>query len=438
MDSNTHSTEQPTGESASQWTSSSAGPTDELAALTAVIDQLAARDLMGLPDAVRAGRVRELRRLLDRLEGRWLAELASVDACGAAGAEDGVQAASTASWLRARLRLGAGAASSTGPDRPGGVPRPFDPDRHGPDRWRDLPGPRQRAGPRHPRPPRPHRRRGRTGAGGGGPPAGSAAAAAGVRHLRLVADPKGAEATAEQRHARRGRWLPPTFEGMVAIDALLEPEASQIVLAALEPLARPASADDTRSGGQRRADALTELARRSLEGGGCPRPVRSQLLVTVDLASLLDPHGGLGGEAGWAGPLAPETCRRLACDGALTRVLVSRHPTDQDAPHHHDLSEEDGQRRGYGRRWPCSPPAWVGPPASPWTWAGPPGSSPPANATPWPSATAAAWSPTAPGPWPGGRPSIGGTGWTAAPPTWPTWSCCAASIIGRSTRAAGG
>jgi hypothetical protein len=27
------------------------------------------------------------------------------------------------------------------------------------------------------------------------------------------------------------------------------------------------------------------------------------------------------------GPLDPEGCRRLACDGAVTRVLVSRHPS---------------------------------------------------------------------------------------------------------------
>jgi Domain of unknown function (DUF222) len=62
---------------------------------------------------------------------------------------------------------------------------------------------------------------------------------------------------------------------MVALDGLLEPEAGQIVMAALEPLARPHRAADARSGGQRRADALWELARRALEGGGCPRLVGS-------------------------------------------------------------------------------------------------------------------------------------------------------------------
>ena len=86
-------------------------------------------------------------------------------------------------------------------------------------------------------------------------------------------------------------------------------------------MARPADADDDRSAGQRSADALTELARRSLEGGWLPkaRGVRPQLLVTVGLDSLLGRPGGVGGDLGWAGPLAPEGCRRLACDGAITR-----------------------------------------------------------------------------------------------------------------------
>ena len=117
-----------------------------------------------------------------------------------------------------------------------------------------------------------------------------------ITHLRLVADPDGADAQAERRHQRRGVWLSPTWEGMVALQGLLEPEAGQTLLAALEPLARPTTAHDTRTGGQRRADALCELARRSLEAGQLPRTggVRPQLLVTVDLDSLL-------GHPGWAG-----------------------------------------------------------------------------------------------------------------------------------------
>ena len=69
--------------------------------------------------------------------------------------------------------------------------------------------------------------------------------------------------------------------------------------------------------------------------------------MTVDLDSLLGHHPGLGGETGGPVPLDPEACRRLACDGAVTRVLVSRHPD------HH------------GRRQPGGPAAGGGDPASP-------------------------------------------------------------------------
>jgi Domain of unknown function (DUF222) len=333
MDSNTHS--------AQQAGHRPGGPPDRLAALAAAVDGLAAQDLNRLPDAALAEQVLELRRLLDRLEGHWLQQLAAVDGRGAAGAEDGLQAGSTAGWLRNRLHLGAGTAASAvrtaralfrGPltqtaqalgdgqlsaahaqvlasgtqHLPAQVTAEAEPvlleaaRRLDPGRLRRLLG-----------------------------------------HLLQIADPQGADRERERRHQRRGLWLAPTWEGMVAVDGLLEPEAGQTLLAALEPLARPADATDGRSGSQRNADALTELARRQLEGGRLPQAggVRPQLLVTVDLDTLLGHPGALGGEAGWAGPLAPEACQRLACDGTVTRVLVTRrHPG-----HHHPGHDPSAQ-----------------------------------------------------------------------------------------------
>jgi hypothetical protein len=118
------------------------------------------------------------------------------------------------------------------------------------------------------------------------------------------------------------------------------------VAAALEPLARPGSAEDTRTGGQRTADALTELARRALEAGQLPQTggVRPQLTVMVDLDSLLGDPGAVAGELGWPGSLAPEGCRRLACDGAVTRVLVTRQPPDDHGSG--DQSGEAGSTSG--------------------------------------------------------------------------------------------
>ena len=307
MDSNTHSTSR----------------ADQLAP---AIDELAAEDLDGLGDGVLAEQVLQVRRQLDRLEGQWLRALADLDARGAAGAEHGVAAASTASWLRARLRMGAGTAAGlvrtaralyrgpltgTAQALAEGVISPAHAQvlAHG---THDLPDhttadaePVLLEAARRLDPPRLRRVLG---------------------HLRLVADPDHTD-QAERRQQQRGVWLASTWEGMVALNGLLDPEAGQTLLAALEPLARPTTADDDRSGGQRRADALVELARRSLEAGQLPRTggVRPQLLVTVDLDSLLSP-GGLGGEIGGTDALDPEACRRLACDGAVTRVLVTRQP----------------------------------------------------------------------------------------------------------------
>ena len=103
MDSNTHSNQ------VVAWPELPVLP-DDLAGLAAVVDELADQDLDRLSGTRRAERVQGLRWLLDRLEGQWLKELAGVDACGAAGADRGEQAPSTASWLRRRLRMGAGAA----------------------------------------------------------------------------------------------------------------------------------------------------------------------------------------------------------------------------------------------------------------------------------------------------------------------------------------
>jgi Domain of unknown function (DUF222) len=95
MKSNTHSIQEPVG----------------LDRLKVVIEELAGQDLSRLPDGEAAERVLVLRGLLDRLEGHWLRELAAVDGRGAAGAEAGVAAPSTAGWLRGRLRAGGGTAS---------------------------------------------------------------------------------------------------------------------------------------------------------------------------------------------------------------------------------------------------------------------------------------------------------------------------------------
>src|SRR5215217_208636 len=240
-----------------------------LGALAADVDALATQDVDGLSDAALAEQALQLRQQVDRLEGQWLQRLAAVDARGAAGADHGTQAPSTASWLRGRPHLGASTATSAvrtaqalfagpSPQRP----RPCAPASSRP--------PTPACWPTAPTTPRPHHGRGRAGAGGRGPPAGPTRLRRAIGHLHLVADPEGASSQAERRHGRRGLWLAPTWEGMVALHGLLDPEAGQTLLAAWRP-GPPHNANDPRSSDQRRADALTELARRPLEGGQLPQ-----------------------------------------------------------------------------------------------------------------------------------------------------------------------
>jgi hypothetical protein len=88
---------------------------------------------------------------------------------------------------------------------------------------------------------------------------GAAPAAAGPGPAPAGGRPQVADHSSQRRQQRPG-GAGRDLEGMVAVEGLLEPEAGQL-LAALEPLTRPADTHDTPSGGQRRADALAELAR---------------------------------------------------------------------------------------------------------------------------------------------------------------------------------
>jgi len=69
--------------------------------------------------------------------------------------------------------------------------------------------------------------------------------------------------------------------------------------------------------------------------------------VTVDLDGLLGRPGAIGGDIGGVGPLDREACRRLACDGAVTRVVVSRHPGHQPVGHHPEGGSVDDHPSGH-------------------------------------------------------------------------------------------
>src|SRR6266540_1923355 len=320
-----------------------------LEGLAAAVGEFAADDLDQLGDALLAAQVVAVQRLGDQLEAVKLRRLAAVDARGAAGAEVGASAPSTQGWLRATTRMSPAAA--------GQRVRTARALHRGPlvataaalaagevsyqhaavlaDATHDLPPAKVAEAEgvlvdaaRRLDPARLHRLAG---------------------HLRDVLDPDAAEERGRARLERRGLWLAATFDGMVAVNGLLDPDAGEAARAALAPLAGPTGPGDERSAAQRRADALGELARQALQAGHLPDcgGLRPQLAVTVEFASLLAEQGGVGGVGGWGGVLGGEAARRLACDAAVTRAVVHRHPNHAETSH----ATAQGRRQQRGGRW---------------------------------------------------------------------------------------
>jgi hypothetical protein len=135
------------------------------------------------------------------------------------------------------------------------------------------------------------------------------------------ADPVAAEAEAERLHAQRALHLSPDWSGMMRVSGLLDPESGGIVLAAIRGLSEPAALDpqDTRTTGQRQADALAEICRRYLDGTPGVGSSRPHLTITVPWNTLQAGSGVVDTEAG---PVSAETARRLACDATISHIIL--------------------------------------------------------------------------------------------------------------------
>ncbi len=153
-----------------------------------------------------------------------------------------------------------------------------------------------------------------------------------TRRWRELADDEQSRRDAAFAFERRGLQFSPTTGGSV-LSGFLDPEASAIVIAALDALEPPDStADhDRRSLAQRRADALALACERSLAGTLPDTRPLNGVDTLVDYETLAGRPGtartGTGLDslrcdiAGF-GPVARITAERLACDCALGRVVM--------------------------------------------------------------------------------------------------------------------
>jgi hypothetical protein len=148
--------------------------------------------------------------------------------------------------------------------------------------------------------------------------------------LRQLADHLCLDETAEQRAVRRheGRYLTftDTIDGMVRVDGMVDAPFGKILKKAVDALAGKAGDLDERTPGQRRADALVDLARSAMNRGALPdtagEPTQATVLVPLtDLQRDLAP--GETADATVDGtPITPNTARMLACDAGIIPAVL--------------------------------------------------------------------------------------------------------------------
>jgi len=121
----------------------------------------------------------------------------------------------------------------------------------------------------------------------------------------------------ERRRANFSR----SIDGLGFLDATFDTEGAEIADTALErSYERNHRADDPRSPGQQRADAMVDIFRHYLDHQhrGTNRP---HLLIPVDAATLAGEAVGLC-ETISGYRISPDTARRLACDAIVQRVVL--------------------------------------------------------------------------------------------------------------------
>jgi hypothetical protein len=148
-------------------------------------------------------------------------------------------------------------------------------------------------------------------------------------HYRHAQDPEGY--ADDELAGIEGRKLKMSSgkQGMVHISAWLDPAGAAAVRTALEPLARKHGSDDDRGRERRMADALVEVAMKTLDTGGLPMQSnqRPHLQVTTTLETLLGLAGAPAAEMEFSLPISSRMVERIACDCAVTRILLGSDST---------------------------------------------------------------------------------------------------------------
>jgi len=124
-------------------------------------------------------------------------------------------------------------------------------------------------------------------------------------------------------------------DGLVHLDGLLDAEGGATLKTALDALMPPPHRDDDRTAGQRRADALVELARRPLNGSklGSTGRQRPHLVITASVETLAGLPGAPAARMEGVGPIPLETAQRHGCDATVSWLLGQAELENESSSH---------------------------------------------------------------------------------------------------------
>ena len=140
--------------------------------------------------------------------------------------------------------------------------------------------------------------------------------------IHELVDPAGAEKALHNVYDKRGVTLSVVGDRGY-LDGVLDIESTELLMSALMPLMEPGGDRDARTTPQRRADALLDLAERSLAAADEPTlgGERPHLSVVIDEQALQRSLGPA--TLPWTGASLPaRAVRRWACDAQLTPVVA--------------------------------------------------------------------------------------------------------------------
>ena len=146
-----------------------------------------------------------------------------------------------------------------------------------------------------------------------------------ARYWRSCADDALGNEDAFAVHERRHLHVSKTLFGTLRIDGELDLDGGETLLAALEA-ADASDLDDGRTGGQRNADNLVQIAASFLDGGDDDARPEVACNLVIDLDTLIGADRGqlheVRRELQHLGPVAQETALRLACDASVIRAVM--------------------------------------------------------------------------------------------------------------------